>query len=47
MDRLRLLEKTHQGYGVLLGGIAGVEPAKVVILGGGTAGAHAARVALG
>ena len=42
----RLLEKTYQGYGVLLGGIAGVEPAKVVVVGGGTAGAQAARVAL-
>ncbi|MBI2876940.1 MAG: alanine dehydrogenase [Candidatus Tectomicrobia bacterium] len=42
----RLLEKTHQGSGILLGGVAGVEPARVVILGGGTAGAHAARVAL-
>ena len=31
------LEKAHGGRGVLLGGVPGVEPAKVVIIGGGTA----------
>jgi alanine dehydrogenase len=35
------------GSGVLLGGIPGVDPARVVILGGGTAGSHAADQALG
>jgi alanine dehydrogenase len=41
------LEKGHGGRGVLLGGIPGVPPAEVVILGGGTVGANAARIALG
>jgi len=41
------LEKMQGGRGVLLGGIAGVAPAKVVILGGGVSGTQAARVALG
>jgi alanine dehydrogenase len=41
------LEKTHGGLGVLLGGVPGVDPAKVVILGGGVVGAHACHIALG
>ncbi|SPW25466.1 Alanine dehydrogenase [Edwardsiella tarda] len=41
------LEKTQGGRGILLGGVPGVEPAKVVILGGGVVGANAARMALG
>jgi alanine dehydrogenase len=41
------LEKAHGGLGVLLGGVPGVEPAKVVILGGGVVGTHAAQIALG
>ena len=41
------LEKAHGGSGVLLGGVPGVEPAKVVILGGGVVGTNAARMALG
>ena len=41
------LEKAHGGLGVLLGGVPGVEPAKVVILGGGVVGTHAATIALG
>jgi alanine dehydrogenase len=41
------LEKAHGGRGVLLGGVPGVEPAKVVILGGGTVGFHAAENAVG
>jgi alanine dehydrogenase len=41
------LEKVHGGRGVLLGGIPGVPPAEVVIIGGGTVGANAARIALG
>lgn len=41
------LERVRGGAGVLLGGIPGVEPAKVVIIGGGTVGTQAAKVALG
>ncbi len=41
------LEKAHGGLGVLLGGVPGVDPAKVVILGGGVVGTHAAAIALG
>jgi alanine dehydrogenase len=41
------LEKHHGGRGVLLGGVPGVAPADVTILGGGTVGANAAKVALG
>lgn len=41
------LEKTHGGRGKLLGGVPGVRPADVVIIGGGTVGTAAARVALG
>jgi alanine dehydrogenase len=41
------LERSAGGRGKLLGGIPGVRPANVVILGGGIVGAHAARIALG
>src|SRR5512135_2205901 len=41
------LEKTYGGRGKLLGGVPGVRPADVVILGGGTVGTAAAQVALG
>jgi alanine dehydrogenase len=41
------LEVTQGGRGLLLGGVPGVEPAKVVVLGGGTVGCSAARVAVG
>jgi alanine dehydrogenase len=41
------LERPHGGRGVLLGGVPGVAPAEVVILGGGVVGTNAARVALG
>jgi alanine dehydrogenase len=41
------LEKTHGGLGMLLGGVPGVDPAKVVILGGGVVGTHAIHIALG
>ncbi len=41
------LEKHHGGRGVLLGGVPGVAPADVTILGGGTVGSNAAKVALG
>ena len=41
------LEKINGGKGVLLGGVPGVLPAKVVILGGGVVGTHAAHIAMG
>lgn len=41
------LEKAHGGLGVLLGGVPGVEPAKVVIIGGGVVGFNAAQMAVG
>ncbi len=41
------LEKAHGGHGVLLGGVPGVDPAKVVVLGGGMVGRHAIHIALG
>ncbi|HJD75128.1 MAG TPA: alanine dehydrogenase [Bacteroides reticulotermitis] len=43
----RFLEKSQGGKGVLLGGVPGVRPAKVLILGGGIAGENAAQVAAG
>ncbi len=43
----RCLEKEYGGRGVLLGGIPGVMPGKVVILGGGTVGTEAAKIAMG
>src|SRR5262245_58304783 len=43
----KCLEKEAGGIGKLLGGVPGVAPARVVILGGGTAGANAALIALG
>jgi alanine dehydrogenase len=43
----RFLEKAQGGKGILLGGVPGVEPAKVVVVGGGIVGANAARMALG
>lgn len=41
------LQKASGGRGVLMGGVPGVQPARVVILGGGIAGAQAARIAVG
>jgi alanine dehydrogenase len=41
------LEKAHGGRGILLGGVPGVDPAKVVVLGGGVVGTHAVFIALG
>lgn len=41
------LEKAQGGSGVLLGGVPGVEPGKVVILGGGVVGSNAAMMAVG
>lgn len=43
----RFLEKQQGGRGVLLGGIPGVKPGKVVILGGGVVGTEAAKMAIG
>jgi alanine dehydrogenase len=43
----KYLEKTYGGYGVLLGGVAGVLPAKVLIIGGGIVGTEAAKMAAG
>ncbi len=43
----RFLERIHGGRGVLLGGVPGVAPAKVVVLGAGTVGSAATRIAVG
>jgi len=43
----KLLDNSGSGQGVLLGGISGVPPAKVIILGSGIVGEYAARSALG
>jgi alanine dehydrogenase len=41
------LEKEHGGRGILLGGVPGVSPASVCIIGGGIVGTNAAKIALG
>lgn len=41
------LEKAHGGKGILLGGVPGVEPARVAIVGGGIVGTNAAKMAIG
>jgi len=41
------LQKANGGSGVLLGGVTGVPPAKVVVIGGGTVGVNAAKIAVG
>ncbi len=43
----KYLEKVYGGRGVLLGGVPGVEPAEVVIIGGGVVGTNAAKMAAG
>jgi alanine dehydrogenase len=43
----KYLEKPLKGRGILLGGVPGVMPAKVLILGGGVVGANAAKIAAG
>ncbi|HYT88331.1 MAG TPA: alanine dehydrogenase [Gemmataceae bacterium] len=43
----KFLERPQEGRGILLGGVPGVLPANVVILGGGVVGANAAKVAAG
>jgi alanine dehydrogenase len=47
IEGAKYLQKTFGGRGVLLAGIPGVERGTVVVLGGGTAGTEAARMALG
>jgi alanine dehydrogenase len=41
------LQKDHGGKGILLGGVTGVKPAKVTIIGGGVVGTNAAKMAVG
>ena len=41
------LQKANGGRGVLMGGVPGVAPAKVVVIGGGVVGTHSARIAAG
>jgi alanine dehydrogenase len=43
----KFLEMTQGGHGILLGGVPGVEPATVVVIGGGVVGVNAARMACG
>lgn len=41
------LEKTQGGSGILLGGVPGIDPGNVVVIGGGVVGTNAARMAMG
>lgn len=41
------LQKANSGRGVLMGGVPGVSPAKVIVIGGGVVGTHAAKVSAG
>lgn len=41
------LQKANGGRGVLMGGVPGVSPAKVIVIGGGVVGTHAAKVSAG
>jgi alanine dehydrogenase len=43
----KFLERTHEGRGVLLGGVPGTDPADVIVLGGGIVGTNAAKIAAG
>jgi alanine dehydrogenase len=43
----KYLEKPQMGRGILLGGVPGVAPARITILGGGVVGANAAKIAAG
>ncbi len=47
MEGAYYLQKTHGGKGKLISGVPGVKPAKVLVLGGGTVGEAAARMAAG
>lgn len=46
-EAAKYLERSQGGRGILLGGVAGVAPAIVLVLGGGTVGTEAARIACG
>jgi alanine dehydrogenase len=46
-EAARYLERSQGGRGILMGGVPGVAPATVVVLGGGTVGTEAARIASG
>lgn len=46
-EAAKYAERTQGGRGILLGGVPGVEPATVVVLGGGTVGTHAAQMVCG
>ena len=41
------LQRQNGGRGLLIGGVPGVQPAKIVVIGGGVVGTHAARMAVG
>ena len=43
----KFLEKPQNGYGILLGGVPGVKPANVIVLGGGVVGSESAKMAAG
>ncbi|MBU0944636.1 MAG: alanine dehydrogenase [Proteobacteria bacterium] len=43
----KYVERTHGGRGILLGGVPGVAPATVLVIGGGVVGTHAAQMACG
>ncbi|GAF04284.1 alanine dehydrogenase [Saccharicrinis fermentans DSM 9555 = JCM 21142] len=43
----KYLERTYKGRGLLLGGVPGVRPAKVLVIGGGVVGTQAAKIAAG
>jgi alanine dehydrogenase len=43
----KYLERPQHGRGILLGGVPGVDPANVLVIGGGVVGSHAARTAAG
>jgi alanine dehydrogenase len=43
----KFLERPQEGRGILLGGVPGVEPAHITVLGGGVVGAQAAKIAAG
>lgn len=46
-EAAKYAERTQGGRGILLGGVPGVQPATVLVLGGGTVGTHAAQMACG
>ncbi len=46
-EGVHFLEKPHGGKGILIGGVPGVPPAKVLVLGAGIVGTHAAQTAAG